>query len=58
MRVPRLGTRVYGYTASSERFEGTYCGTRKVGSGYTAHVYRIIELDDGTTLETELPIYN
>lgn len=58
MRAPRIGTRVYGYAANgSQRFEGTYRGTRKVGRGYTTRVYKIIEMDDGTTYETVLPIY-
>lgn len=58
MRTPRLNTRVYGYAGNAtERFEGLYRGTRKVGTGYLTRVYRQIELDDGTLYETLMPLY-
>ena len=56
--MPKLNTRVYGYAANfSERFEGIYRGKRKEGEGYTARVYKLIELDDGTIYSTILPVY-
>ena len=56
--MPELNTRVYGYAANfSERFEGIYRGKRKEEEGYTARVYKRIELDDGTMYETFLPVY-
>ena len=56
--MPKLHTRVYGYAANgAERFEGIYRGKRKEGEGYTARVYKLIELDDGTIYQTILPVY-
>ena len=57
--MPKLNTRVYGYSANgTERFEGIYRGKRKGGQGYTIRVYKLIELDDGTIYPTILPVYS
>lgn len=57
--MPKLNTRVYGYAGNGEvRFEGIYRGKRKDGEGYTARVYKLIELDDGSIYETILPVYS
>ena len=56
--MPKINARVYGYAANgAERFEGIYRGKRKEGEGYTARVYKRIELDDGTMYETILPVF-
>lgn len=56
--MPKMNSRVYGYAANgTERFEGFYRGKRKEGEGYTARVYKLIELDDGTIYPTILPVY-
>lgn len=56
--MPKMNSRVYGYAGNGTvRFEGVYRGKRKEGEGYTARVFKIVELDDGTLYETILPVY-